>query len=448
MSDSQVDLAQAEAHVMAGDLDGARAIAEAMLAADPTDAGAHNVLGFIAHRELRLLDAKREFELAGNDEDARANLATVEAQIAAMDNAHADFSCTVEDLAGGLLGPDVSPRLLGLLCSQPFDEQLEARVNQLPSAASANERRFLLRFAGRLWDGDGDVFENGPLLGGTTRGLALGMLANPRRREGALLQTHDWFSSRVPLDLPPNVWEHLVAHGLITQDHVAEMERSGSFQALYDHLHSGQDYSPLVRSHEAYLPGHRGDVPAHGEAVYRAPEGREFSLVFVDGCKSWYGTKHWLVETCQAIRPGSHVVFQDYGWYTCFWLPALHAVLEDHFRLVAYVDDTYAFQLVNALDPATVEERFPDTPAEFGRDAFDDTFLKLGIDAGVRSDVHAMVSLTIQHAGALAYIGLLDEAREHIAGMLGRPEFFPFRARFIAPALESPTYTPDGPIRL
>ncbi|HEX6026576.1 MAG TPA: hypothetical protein VFZ00_31555 [Solirubrobacter sp.] len=93
-------------------------------------------------------------------------------------------------------------------------------------------------------------------------------------------------------------------------------------------------------------------------------------------------------------------------------------------------------------------ERFPAHPKEFGRDAFDDLFLRLSIDAGERSDVHSIVSLTIQHAGAMAYLGRLDEAREHIAAMLGRPELFPYRRRFTEPALRSPTYTPEGPIYL
>ena len=93
-------------------------------------------------------------------------------------------------------------------------------------------------------------------------------------------------------------------------------------------------------------------------------------------------------------------------------------------------------------------ERFPAHPRDVGRDAFDDLFLRLGIDAGERSDMHAVVALTIQHAGAMAYLGLIDEAREHIAGMLSRPEMFPFRSRFIEPALRSPTYTPEGPIEL
>ena len=336
--------------------------------------------------------------------------------------------------------------MLGALLSSPFEEELEARINQLPSAASANERRFLLRFAARLWDGEGDIFENGPLLGGTTRGLALGMLANPRRQPGARLHTFDWFSAAEG-DLPP-VWEQMIELGMITRADYDDMIESGSFQKLFDKLHSGQDYSELVVSHEAWLPGHRGAEAPGGRQVFELPEGREYNIVFVDGCKSWYGTKHWIVRMCDRVRPGCHFVFQDYGWYTCFWLPSLVAVLEDHFRLVAYVDDTYAFELVKPLDVATVEERFADDPAGFGLDQFDDVFMKLGVDAGVRSDVHAMVCLTIQHAGALAYLGMKDEARQHIANMLGRPEFFPFRARFIDQALVSPTYTPDGPINL
>jgi hypothetical protein len=203
----------------------------------------------------------------------------------------------------------------------------------------------------------------------------------------------------------------------------------------------------LLHSHVAYLPDFPGDAPKLGEAMFEAPD-RVFSLVFVDGCKSWYGTKHWIVRMCDRVPRGSHFVFQDYGWYTCFWLPTLIGALPDHFRLVAHVDDTYAFELLRELDAGMVDSRFPDDPADLGRDGFDDIFLRLGVDAGVRSDVHSMVSLTIQHAGALAYIGHKGEARDHIAAMRSRPEFARFRARFIDPALTAPTYGPDGPIRL
>ena len=70
------------------------------------------------------------------------------------------------------------------------------------------------------------------------------------------------------------------------------------------------------------------------------------------------------------------------------------------------------------------------------------------MDAGVRGDTHAMVSLTIQHAGSMAYLGYKDEASAHISTLLGRPEVFQYRDRMILRALRSPTYTPEGPILL
>jgi len=440
-------LARAEAQVEAGDLDGARATAEAILAGEPHHAGARNVLGFIAHTQGRLADALIEFTLAGDDPDAQANLAAVEAELqrAGAPPRSPTFTCTYDELRRGGLGPGLSPMLLGQLLAPELGGELEQRINQLPSAASANERRFLMRFAATFWDGEGDVFENGPLLGGTTRGLALGMLANPRRRADALLHTFDWFAADEG-DLPP-VWEQFIAAGIITRADYQDMKRSGSFQKVFDKIHSGHDYSPLVRSHEAYLPGHPGDAPAN-RRLFELPEGRRFDIVFVDGCKSWHGTKYWALRMCEQVRPGSHWVFQDYGWYTCFWLPVFHAVFEEHFRLVAHVDDTYAFQLVHPLDRETIEKRFPDEPTDFDRDAYDEIFLKLGMDAGVRGDVHTMVSLTIQHAASMAYLGHKEEARAHISSMLGRPEYFQYRQRMIERALHSPTYTPEGPVLL
>jgi hypothetical protein len=139
---------------------------------------------------------------------------------------------------------------------------------------------------------------------------------------------------------------------------------------------------------------------------------------------------------------------QDYGWYSCFWLPTFVGVLGEYFRLVAHADDTYAFELRGRLTPELVRERFPEHPKDFGRDAFDDLFMRAGIDAGERSDMHSVVALTIQHAGAMAYLGHKQEARQHISAMLARPELFPFRRRFIERALQSPTYTPEGSIML
>jgi tetratricopeptide (TPR) repeat protein len=456
------DLAAAEALVETGDIEGARALGERLLEADATNAGAHNLLGFLAHREGRLVEAQLEFEhacaLDPDDADARANLDAVRSELGVLYGASAppselaaptqEFGGSIDELHAGNYGPDLSSRLLGRLLASGLPAGVDARLRQLPGATTVDERRFLCRFTSRLWDGRGDVFENGPMFGGTTRALALGMLANPHRTPGALLQTFDWFYYGSDTDASGVSFEAMIQAGLISSAQKREMEANRSFKAVFDSLHSGQDYSPLVRAHVAYLPGSPGDVAKTGDPAFELPEGRRFSLVFIDGCKSWYGTRYCFERLAPVIEPGSHLVFQDYGWYTCFWLPTFIGALGEHFRLVAHVDDTYAFQLLAPLDADTVRERFPEHPKDFGRDAFDELFMHKLIDAGERSDVHSIVSLTIQHAGALAYIGHTDEAREHIAAMLGRAELFPYRRRFIEPALHSPTYTPEGQVFL
>jgi hypothetical protein len=466
------DLAAAEALVQAGDVDGARVLGEQLVAGDATNAGARNLLGFLAHREGRLLEAQLQFEhacaLDPDDADARANLDAVRRELGAVYGAPAppsaaaeaappapppepegpagDFHGTIEGLQAGSFGPALSPRLLGRLLASPMPDDFERLLLQLPGATTSDERRFLARFAARLWDGQGDVFENGPMFGGTTRSLALGMLGNSRRSPDALLQTFDWFYYGSDTDASGVSFDAMIRARLISSGQKREMEASKSFKGVFDTLHSGHEYSPLVRAHVAYLPGSPGDTAKTGEPTFELPEGRRYSLVFIDGCKSWYGTRYTFERLAPVIEPGSHLIFQDYGWYTCFWLPTFINVLGEHFRLVAHVDDTYAFEMVAPFDADTVRARFPEHPAEFGIDAFDDLFMRALIDAGERSDIHAITALTIQHAGAMAYLGMKAEAKQHIASMLSRPELFAFRRRMIEPALRSPTYTPEGPV--
>jgi hypothetical protein len=49
-------------------------------------------------------------------------------------------------------------------------------------------------------------------------------------------------------------------------------------------------------------------------------------------------------EMVDNARIGAAFIFQDYGWFTCFWIPAFLALFESSFQLVASVDNTYAFQ--------------------------------------------------------------------------------------------------------
>jgi hypothetical protein len=464
-------LAAAEALVEAGDVDGARLLGEQLVAADATNAGARNLLGFLAHREGRLIEAQLQFEhalaLDPDDEDARANLDAVRGELSAVYGRSApapapapaapappaadaapvpDFSGSIDDLLNGVYGPGLSPRLLGRLLASPLPPELERTLLEIPGATTSDERRFLCRYAARLWNGQGDVFENGPMFGGTTRSLALGMLGNPSRSPDSLLQTFDWFYYGSDTDAAGVSFDAMIRARLISSGQKRDMEKVKSFKGVFDSLHSGHDYSPLLRAHVAYLPGSPGDTAKTGEPTFELPEGRRFGLVFIDGCKSWYGTRYTFERLAPVLEPGTHFIFQDYGWYTCFWLPTFINVLGEHFRLVAHVDDTYAFELLAPLDAGTIRDRFPEHPRDFGLDAFDELFMHALIAAGERSDLHAIVALTIQHAGAMAYIGHKAEAKQQISAMLGRAELFPFRRRFIEPAINSPTYTPEGPI--
>lgn len=443
-----MSVAEIEALVESGDLKTASRRAQALMAADPGSHEVHNLLGFIAYSEERLEDAERSFELAvalsgGADQDAAANLKAVRAALAARPGN--DFVGTVHDLARGHFGLQVDPLLLGGLLGAAVSQDLDDRLTELPTAASTAEKRFLLRYASRLWDGTGDVFENGPLLGSTTRALAIGMLLNPRRSPSAKLYTYDWFSSRVPLDVRPDAWDRLVAKGVLTPEQAGTVA-SGSFLEAFRAIHAGHDYSPLVRPAVGYLPGAPGDNP-FGDQLFE-PADRTFSVVFVDGCKSWYGTRYFLERIADRFPVGGHLVMQDYGWFTCFWLPAIIGLLPDHFRLVAHTDDTYGFELLQPLTPELVRERYPEHPADLGRAGIDALFEALLEEAGLRGDLRGAMVLGIQHAAAIAYIGDTEEAKHRLQALHDRPEYAVFRERFLARALASPTYTPEGPLVL
>ena len=147
----------------------------------------------------------------------------------------------------------------------------------------------------------------------------------------------------------------------------------------------------------AYLPGAPGDNP-FGDQLFE-PADREFSIVFVDGCKSWYGTRYFLERIADRFTVGGHLIMQDYGWFTCFWLPAIIGLLPDHFRLVAHTDDTYGFELLEPLTPELVREVYPEHPADLGRAGIDELFARMLEETGLRGDLRGAMVLGIQHAG-------------------------------------------------
>ncbi len=168
--------------------------------------------------------------------------------------------------------------------------------------------------------------------------------------------------------------------------------------------------------------------------------------IFIDGCKSWYGTRSFTLEVSLRALPGAYVIFQDYLWHTCFWIPAFVAELGEYFELVAYVDGTYAFQLHASLVPDEIERRFPASIDSNDREHIDRIFDGLKRDASARSDTFALFRHSLQHAAALAYLGDRDDARRRMLDLAANPGFAAYRESVEA-ALANPAYRPDGVVR-
>jgi len=303
------------------------------------------------------------------------------------------------------LGSDVGPRLLGRLLVLAAGELAGVeRLDEIPSETTPAERRLLFALTAHLWSGQHPVLEMGPFLGGTTRALALGMLRNPLRAEAARLFTYDRFASyHKPAGLRRQL-EPLAQSGALPSALLDAIDASAGFRAVFDALHRGTDYAALVSAATAELPDSRAQEATLATPLV-LPESCEFGCVLVDGCKSWYATKAFLRQVAPRIPRGAHLAFQDYGWFTCFWIPAFAHGLRDCLELVAHVDATYVFQLVRPLDAGRIERDFPDDPADLGVTGILGLFGELQAQACARSDVEARVFYSLQEIAALRAIG-------------------------------------------
>lgn len=352
------------------------------------------------------------------------------------------------------LNPEISSRVSasgwgrtgGAVLPLAVDTNVEKLLGAIPSETSLRERRFLYRFFGTIWGGKNDVIEIGPFLGGTSRAIALGMCDNPRISENAKLRTFDRFYGYYDLPSLIELLDPLVKAGILDPSDLQSLGDNADFLRIFERIHADNEYYQRIVPSNMMVPDRPEDLEDRDDYL-RIPEETLVSAVFVDGCKSWYGTKYFMQEAGRVAESGAYFLFQDYGWYTCFWIPAFLELLRDCFQLVGYVDTTYAFTLVKPLSSEAIEMRYPDSPSELGEDGLIEIFDRLVDDAASRNDYAAVVRHTLQKAGALAYVGNKAQAIKIIKGLKRDPWAFGDRT-VIAAAAESPTYSPDGRIFL
>ena len=464
------DLATAEALVEAGDVEGARALGEALLAATPTNAGAHNLLGFLAHREGRLIEAQLRFEhacaLDPDDGDARANLEAVRARArralrprrgsgptpAAGAGARGDAGLRLRRQRRGparaaRTGTDLSRAPARPPARRPAARgDLEQRLLQLPGATTSDERRFLCRFAAHLWDGRATCSRTDRCSAARRARWRSACSPTRRVRRSAQLQTFDWFYYGSDTDVAgrpvrrddPRAPDQRPARS-------ATWSRPSRSRRVFDSLHSRPRLLAAGAPHVAYLPGAPGRHSAQtGEPTFELPEGRRYSLVFIDGCKSWYGTRYTLRAARAADRAGQP---PD--------LPGLRLV---HVLLAADVHQRRSASTSGWSPTSTTPTRSSCSPRSTPTPSATaspstrrtsgsrrSTTFHARADRRGRAQRHPRDRRADDPARGRD--GLPRPARRgqrHIAAMLGRPELIPVPAALHRAALHSPTYTPEG----
>ncbi|MBT5229607.1 MAG: hypothetical protein HOM11_04955 [Methylococcales bacterium] len=345
---------------------------------------------------------------------------------------------TISSLLGNEVGAKTWAKLLAFSKPMPAHDKL---IHGIHSELTDFERKFTYGFFSEVWSGQKNVLEIGSFLGSSSRAMCLGMLMNQKRVPGVKLYTYDKFDTYYTNDEQFNFLQ-----GQVPESALNTFRETGSFKECFDYYHSGQEYSHLLEADYGVLPGKPEDVGSL-QNCFKLEEGIEFDAVFVDGAKSWYGTKYFFQTIAAHVKPGAFIIFQDYGHYPCFWLSTFVALLKHNFRLAMNIDNTYTFELIAPLDAEEIDVNFPDHPRDLAPDIYEQIYIQEMREANVRSDTYAFLSLSLQYAAALAYIGQIDEAKMKILRLAAQPYFADYMG-MIQQALKTPTYSPDGAVQI
>ena len=317
----------------------------------------------------------------------------------------------------------------------------DAFLGLIPSETTPAERALLFDYFQHRWPGEGTVVEIGPFLGGTTRAMAWGMTCNPRLAPGAALHTFDRFDEYYSSEQLRRTIEPLVRSGVFTKDHADDLCQVANFERLFQAIHSPHDYARLVQLHNSPLPDLPGEIDTSRSLDVLNTTG-ELTAVFVDGCKSWASTHYAMKFLLPRLRTGTPVIFQDFGWYTCFWITSVVHALRDFLEWDTHADATYVFHLKRPITANDVAKRFACTPLEMSETFFRKASAALFERSQLHQDLRGELIAHLHHVAALMTINRRGAAAD-ILKRLDVRRYAAF-AGMIRGCLKSPTYLPGG----
>ncbi len=314
-------------------------------------------------------------------------------------------------------------------------------LSQIPSETSLAERVLLYELFKNAWDGEGKVVEIGPFLGGTTRAIAAGMMMNSRRAEGADLHTFDRFSDYHTPENLRKMMESMVQLKIFTASDADRLCATGSFLTLFRAIHEPQDYYKILHVHDSPMPDYPQEVNSstaldcfNGETALGA--------VFIDGCKSWASTHYAMKYLLPRTRLNAPIIFQDFAWYTCYWISAFVYALRDYFTYEKHADSTYVFRLKQAVSEKEITKLFTTTPEAMGALFFQQADDYLFTQSQARNDNRGALIARLHHIAALASTQRLDAAAKILKSI--NPYDYKAHVDLIKGCLSSPTYRPCG----
>jgi hypothetical protein len=324
-------------------------------------------------------------------------------------------------------------------CAAP--ELRDAFLGQIPSETTSGERRYLYDYFSSHWSGSGTVVEIGPFLGGTTRAIAWGMASNQRLASDAVLHTFDRFDDYYSAERLRQTIEPMVRNGVFSSSGADELCHDADFERLFHAIHAPHGYGRLVNLHNSPLPDRPEEIDSSASLNCLAGAS-ELSALFIDGCKSWASTHYAMKFLLPRLSAGAPVIFQDFGWYTCFWISSVTHALRDFLVLESQVDATYTFRLTRPITEGDVVKRFARTPVEMGETFFRKAAAALLEHSRRKLDLRAELIAQLHHVAALMTIGRRGAAAD-ILKKLDVQRYAVF-ADMIRGCIKSPTYLPGG----
>jgi hypothetical protein len=256
-----------------------------------------------------------------------------------------------------------------------------------------------------------------------------------------MLHTFDRFDDYYSAERLRTTIEPMVRRGVFTADRADDLCREANFERLFAAIHSPHDYGRLVQLHNSPLPDRPEEIDGSASLDCLAGE-TELGALFIDGCKSWASTHYAMKFLLPRLRPGAPVIFQDFGWYTCFWISSAAHALREFLEPVSHVDSTYTFRLKRHVTEHDVARRFVRTPVEMGEVFFARAADALFERSRRELDLRAELIAQLHHVAALMTIGRRGAAADVLKGL--NVQRYAAFADMIRGCIKSPTYLPGG----